>query len=291
MPVMDNSLISGGGRFSPSPNAAMANVMDSGQLGFGPLYINLDGNTPLVLPPLVVTVLRVPTFFTYLKYGPEVFKALFETHMTSMDGVNLSYTMETDGTIVGRDGQMMNAPTKQTRSQLAPSCTWGEKNGNVVYNFGRTWMNAIRDPDTQTSTMAGIIASGNTLPPHVASMYSADILLTQYDMTYRPENILDAMVLTNFFPTDIGETGYQMNIQEGPRRPDRTFNFTCVTQHNNNTLNVAKAVATLMNMHRINFQDAFPAAEAIESNVRGMGSEYLASEYMNNFTNTNGLVS
>lgn len=291
MPIMDGSLISGGGRFGPSPNAPIANVVDGGQLGFGPLLINLDANTPLVLPPLVVTVLHVPTFFTYIPSGPQIFKSLFETHMTTMDGVDLTYSMETDGTPVGRDGQQMMVPTKQTRSQLTPTCTWSEKIGNVIYNFGRTWMNAIRDPDTQASSMAGIIASGNALPPHVASMYSADILLTQFDSTYRPENIIDAICLTNFMPTDIGPTGYSMSVVDGPRRPDRTFSFTCVAQHNNNTVNVAKSVATLTNLHRINFQDAYPLATSIESNISGMGAEYLAANYMNNFTNNNGIVS
>jgi hypothetical protein len=290
MPIMDGSLISGGGQFAPSPNAQIANVIDGGQLGFGPLLINLDANTPLVLPPLVLTVLHVPTFFTYIPSGPQIFKALFETHMTSMDGIDLTYTMENDGTPVGRDGQQMMVPTKQTRSQLTPTATWAEKIGNVVWNFGRTWMNAIRDPDTQASSMAGIIASGNALPPHVASMYTADILLTQYDMTYRPENIIDAIALTNFMPTDIGGTGYQLNIPDGPHRPDRTFSFTCVAQQNNNTINVAKSVATLNNLHRINFQDAFPLAESIESSIQGMGAEYLAANYMNNFNNNNGLV-
>lgn len=290
MSVMNNSLISGGGRFGPSPNSVVANVMDGGQLAFGPLLRNLDANTPLVLPPLQLVVTHVPTFFTYLDMGPEIFKALFETHLVSMDGLGITYTMETDGTPVGRDGQMMMVPTKQTRTQLSPTATWPEKIGNVVYNFGRTWMNGIRDVDTQASSMAGIIASGNTLPPHVASMYSADFMFIQYDPTYRPENIIDAFAMTNVFPTDIGETGYQLNAIES-NRPDRTFTFTGVVQHNNNTVTIAKQLASLTNLHTINYQDAHPIAESVESAVRGMGAEYLASNFMHNFTNTNGFVS
>lgn len=290
MPTMDNSLIAGGGRFGPSANAYIANVTDGGQQAFGPLLRNLDANTPTVFLPLQLVVTHVPTFFTYLDNGPEIFKALFETHLISMDGLDITYTMETDGTPVGRDGQQMLVPTRHTRSQLTPTATWAEKIGNVVFNFGRTWMNAIRDVDTQASSMAGIISSGSTLPPHVASMYSADFMFIQYDTTYRPENIIDAFALTNVFPTDIGGTNYQLNTIE-THRPDRTFTLSGIVQHNNNSVNIAKQLAALTNLHTINFQDAHPIAESIERAVSGMGAEYLAANFMANFTNNNGFVS
>lgn len=282
MAVMDSSLITTGGRLAPTRNSYIANVRDGGQLGFGPLLKNLDANTPPVFLPMQLIVTHVPTIFQHIDNGPEIFKALFETHLVSMEGLDFSYAMEVDGTPVGRDGQIMNVPTKQTRSQVSPVGMWPEKIGNVVYNMGRFWMNAMHDVDTQASSLAGVISSGTTLPPHVASMYAADLMLIQFDTTYRPENIIDAFAITNFFPTDIGAPGYALNVTES-HRPDRSFTFTGIVQHNSNTVAVAKTLARLTNVHTINFADATPIAESIESAVAGEGNEYIVSEYLSQF--------
>ncbi len=289
MAQMSNSLIANGGAFAASPSSYIANLRDSGQLGFGPLLANLDANTPPVFLPLQLVVTHVPTIFNYIENGAAIFKALFETHLVSLEGIDFAYSMEVDGTPVGRDGQMQNVPTKQVRSQISPTALWPEKIGNVVYNFGRVWMNAMHDIDTQAASMAGIIPSGTTLPPLVASMYAADIMLIQYDSTYRPENIIDAFALTNFFPTEIGAPGYQLNALEA-RRPDRNFTFTCIVQHNNNTVNVAKSLATLTNLHLVNYQDALPIARGIEAQLEGEGMQYQAAEYLSQFTNLDGNV-
>lgn len=290
MARFDAGLIANGGRFGSTDTSYIANIPDGGQLGFGPLLQNLDANTPPVFLPVQIVVTHVPTFFTYIPDGPKIFKSLFETHMVSMDGLDPTYTMDVDGTPVGRDSQMQNAPTKQVRSQITPTCMWPEKIGNVVWNFGRLWMNMIHDIDTQASSLAGLVSAGTVLPPHVASMYSADILVIQYDTTMRPENIIMAQHLTNFFPTDIGTPGYQMNVTE-THRPDRTFTFTCVVQDNNNTIATAKTVAALTNLHTINYQDANPIATTIESNLANMGQAYQVSEWLSQFQNNNGTIS
>lgn len=289
MARMNNSLIANGGRFGPSPNSFIANIEDGGQLGFGPLLKNLDANTPVVHLPLQLVVTHVPTIFNYIPGGVEIFKALFETHLVSMEGLDFAYSMETDGTPVGRDGQQQMVPTKQVRSQISPTANWPEKIGNVVYNMGRVWMNAMHDVDTQASSMAGIIPAGTTLPPLVASMYSADIMLIQYDSTYRPENIIDAFALTNFFPTEIGSPGYSLNATE-TSMPQRSFTFSCIVQHNNNTVAVAKNLATLTNLHRVNYQDAHPIAQSIESELQGTGMESQVANYLSQFRNQNGTI-
>lgn len=287
MPQMSGAILASGGKFGAGDNAYIANVADGGQLGFGPNLPNLDANTPPVFLPLQLIVTHVPTFFKYIPRGVEIFKALFETHLVSLEGLDFSYSMEIDGTPVGRDGQLQNVPTKQVRSQISPTAMWPEKIGNTVFNFGRVWMDAMHDVDTQASSMAGIIPAGTTLPPLVASMYAADIMLIQYDSTYRPENIIDAVALTNFFPTEIGSPGYQLNAVE-THRPDRNFTFTCITQHNRNTVAVAKSIATLLQLHRVNYQEALPIARQIESEISGEGMEYNLQKYLSQFRNIDG---
>lgn len=289
MPVMDNSLIAGGGAFATTPTSYTANVADSGQLGFGPVLPNLDGNTPQVYLPLQFVVTHVPGMFNYIPGASAFFKALFETHMVSMEGLDFQYAMENEGTPVGRDGQMMNVPTRHTRSQITPTATWGEKIGNPVFNMHHVWANGMHDVDTQAASLAGIVASGTTLPPHVASMYAADILAIQYDTTMRPENIIDAFWMTNVFPTDYGSPGYQYNAIE-THRPDRTVTYHTVVQHNHNTVAVAKQVAGLLNLHAINYQDANPIARQIDSQLSGQGLQAQVANILSGFSNLDGNV-
>ena len=306
MPVMSNSLIANGGAFAPSPDGYIANLQDSGQLAFGPLLPNIDGNTPPVFLPMQLFVLHVPTVFNYIPNGTQIFKAIFETHLQSMDGIDIAYAMDVEGTNVGRDGQQMMVPTRQTRSQITPTCTWSEKIGNAIWNFGRLWFNIMHDPDTQAATMAAILQgtstgsttstastsgslSAATIPPLVASMYTADIMLVQYSSDYQPQNIMDAVALTNFFPSDIGATQYHLNPTES-HKIDRTFTFQCLVQHNANTIAVARSLALAANLHTVNYQDATPIAQSIDSQLSGEGLDYLTSTYLNNFQNLNGTV-
>lgn len=289
MPQMSGAIQANAGPFAASPSSFIANIAEGGQLGFGPLLPNLDANTPPVFLPLQLIVTHVPTLFKYIPNGIEIFKALFETHLQSMDGLDFSYSMDVDGTPVGRDGQVQNVPTKQTRSQISPTAMWPEKIGNVVFNFGRLWMDAMHDVDTQASSMAGIIPQGTILPPMVTSMYAADLMFIQYDSTYRPENIIDAFAVTNFFPTDIGSPGYQLNVTE-TTRPDRSFTFTGIVQHNRNTINIAKSLARLTNLHQINYQEALPITESIESELEGEGMSRQVSDYLSQFRNMDGEI-
>ena len=289
MPVMPSSLIANGGRFGSTPTSPIANIREGGQLGFGPNLPNLDANTPLVLLPLQIVVTHVPGIFNYIPNGVEIFKAIFETNMLSMEGLDFSYSMEVEGTPVGRDGQMQNVPMRQVRSQISPTATFPERIGQLIFNTGKFWFDMMHDVDTQAASMAGVVPGGVTLPPMVASMYSADIMGIQYDTTYRPENIVGAFFMTNFFPTEIGSPDYRFNVNES-HRPDRTFTFTTVVQHNRNVTAAAKAIARLTNLHLVNYQDALPIATDIEAQLQGEGTQHLVSEYLSKFKNLDGNI-
>lgn len=284
MAAMDNALNPNGGRFAPLPDQYAANIIDSGQLGFGPMLRNLDGNTPPVFTSMEVIVTHVPEIFRMVPNGAAFFKAWLELNLVSMDGVDPTYSMDVEGVQVGRDGQQMMVPMKQTRAQLTPSTLTNEKVGNVIWNAGRFWFDNMRHIDTQHATLAALVASGATFPPHVMSMYAADIMLIQHDTTRRPENIIDAMWLTNFFPTDIGSPGYQVNVAE-VHRPDRTFTYTCVMQQNANTKAMARRLASITQLHTVDFDYATPLGDGLDPGLENMGQAYQASTWLSNFTN------
>lgn len=282
MARMKNSLITGGGRFGPTDDSYIANIEDGGQNGFGPLLKNLDAATPPVWLPAQIVVIRAPTVFEYIPNGVRFFKALFETHCISMTGLDVQHSMETDGTPVGKDGQQLLVPTKHVRTQISPNGTWAEKIGNVVWNTFLFWMNAMHDIDTQAASLAGLVPRSTILPPHVLSMWSADLLIIQHDGTYRPENVQAAMALTNFFPTDIGSPDIQFNVTE-THRPDRSVTFSTLVQMNNNVMALARTVANMIRLNQVNYQDADAIAESVDAKLANMGQAYHVSQYLDRF--------
>lgn len=247
------------------PTASIAgNVILGGQLGFGNNLPNIDAATPLVLRPIVPIITHVPTMFT--NYAPNlalILKGLVETQTRSIDGIDLQYTIDPGTTPAGQDGQELNVPTNAKRAQVNPQFVLPELGGNLVWNFFRTWMRMIKDPDTQASSLAGLIG-GSILTPHVLSMYTMDMLFIQYDTTLQPQNIIDGYFITSMWPNDIGTAGFKKQIGQS-EVVERTIAFHGVLQHNDNTRSVAQNIAQLLQLHTIDYNYATPIATSIEN--------------------------
>lgn len=289
MAVMNGSLIPNAGQLGALTESYIANLESGGQNGFGPVLPNLDASTPQVYKPLQFFVTHVPTLFEAIPNGTNYFKALFETHLVSMDGLDYTSTMETSGTPIGRDSQEQHVPVRQNISQITPTCNWAEKLGSPIFKMLRIWMDAMSDRDTQAASMPNLIASTTQMPPHVASMYAADILGVQYDTTYRSGNVVGGFFMTNFFPTDIGSPGYQYNTIEA-RRIDRSATFHCVVQDNNNTIAMARDIAAVYNLHTVRPMDALPVAQSIDSQIQGEGLQYVVEQVFSKYQNLDGVL-
>lgn len=240
-----------------SNNKYAANIKLGGQNGFVKHLELLDASTPLVLRQVTPIVASVPTLFKYMEDGPFIFKAVMESFMTNLSGIDFSYTLDTSQAVNGNDGQPLDAPTDAKRTTISPSGTWPEIVGNVFFNFFRTWMGLIKSADTAASSAAGLISPDIELPPHTISSYACDLLLIQYDTTLRPDNIVDGFIITNMFPKTSGNFGLQKEMGTSIR-PDRTIDFTGIIQHNNNTRLIARNVASVLNLHRIDPDNAPP---------------------------------
>ena len=257
------------------PNTAYGpgvNVNIGGQLGYGNNLPNIDAATPLVMRPIVPIITHAPTMFT--QYAPDmatILKALIETQSRSIDGIDVQYTIDPGTTPAGQDGQELNVPTNAKRAQVNPQFTLPELSGNLVWNFFRIWQRMIKDPDTQASSLAGLVPNivGN-LPPHVLSMFTMDVLFIQYDTTMRPENIIDGYFITSMWPNDIGPAGYKKQIGASEVL-ERTIAFHGVLQHNDNTRAVAQNVASLLQLHKIDYNFSTPVATGIDNAIENAG--------------------
>lgn len=249
-----------------APNQLVSNLARSGQLGTGIRFTKLDGATPAVLSPVVIVVLSMPSMMDQYPKLQEMLMAMIETHAKSITGIDFGYTLETQDTIVGHDGQTMKVPTKTTRSAVNPTMTIQEYPGFPVYNAFRQWMRLIKDPDTGFSALPAELMGnqnldeqklGESIPAWYMSSYSASWVCIQYDPSGLPDRIYDAAIYTNVFPTEIGEIGFERTIGTHQLK-ERSINFSAIVQHNDNTRELGYRVAQYLALHKINYNYALP---------------------------------
>lgn len=241
--------------------ALVSNLTQSGQLGTGIKFTKLDGATPAVFNPVVCIVLNTPSMWDKFPKLQEMLRAIVETHAKTISGIDFGYTLETTDTPVGHDGQTLKVPTRTTRGAVNPSITVPEYPGMPVYNLFKQWIFDIQHPDTNASALpANVGNSGlnsSDIPGWFMSAYSMSMICIQYDPSGLPDRIYDACVITNMFPTEIGEIGFERSI--GQTKPmERSINFSGLVQHNEMTKALGISVAKMLNMHKVNYNFALP---------------------------------
>lgn len=255
-----------------SSNALASNLTQSGQLGIGVKFTKLDGATPAVFNPVVCIVLNTPSMWDKYPKLQEMLRAIVETHAKTISGIDFGYTLETTDTPVGHDGQTLKVPTRTTRGAVNPSITVPEYPGMPVYNLFKQWIFDIQHPDTNASALPANIGDtarlqDSDIPGWFMSAYSMSMICIQYDPSGLPDRIYDACVITNMFPTEIGEIGFERSI--GQTKPmERSINFSGLVQHNEMTKALGISVAKMLNMHKVNYNFALPGlAGSTEASV------------------------
>ena len=250
-----------------------SNITYSGQVGSGIRFTKLDGATPAVFNPTVIVVLNTPSMWERFPKAQAMLRAIIETHATSVTNIDFGYTLETAETVVGHDGQTLKVPTRTTRSSVEPSIEVPEYPGMPVYNLFKQWMFDIQHPDTNASVLPSkMLANGGDtfninsamsannftdMPGWYVSAYSMSIAIIQYDPSGLPDRIYDAAIITNMFPTSIGDVGFNRQIGTTEMKP-RTIQFTGLIQHNEMTKALGVNIAKMLSMHKVDYDFALP---------------------------------
>lgn len=279
MPVMTTPFITQAGLLG---STKVANIVDAAQMGVGSHLPNLDGAMPTTFGPAVIVVTHAPKILQLVKSGEALFKALIERHAKSVDGIDFGYQMEDATTVIGHDKQEIHVPTAASRTPINPSFTFDEVNGNLVWNFFRTWLWLIRDPDTQTSGATTLQGSAD-IDVSLMSSYAADLCVIQYDSTGMPDNIIDAFFITGFWPQETGLLGVKREMGSVETQT-RTIPFHGVVQHNARTRRVGIDIATVLSYHSVNYNNATPITTAIESRITSEGVQKELAAISSEFT-------
>lgn len=260
-----------------SPNNMVANLARSGQLGTGIRFTKLDAATPAVFNPCVIVMLTAPSMWDRWPKLQETLRAVVETHAKSWTGIDFGYSLETQDTPVGHDGQTLKVPTRSLRKGVDPSLTVPEYTGNPIYNLFSTWIKDIQHPDTNASILPSNISDTSDIPAWFMSAYSMSIAVIQYDPTGLPDRIIDGAVIANMFPTDIGDIGFERTIGTS-KLMERQISFTGLVQHNENTRELCFRLAETLSLHKANYNFALPGLgasvdpdSAIQTELRQFG--------------------
>lgn len=281
MTAMTNALLAneaanlGAARF-----ANVANIQEGGQLGIGPRILQIDAATPLVLNPAIIVLLSAPTMWDKYESAKKTLKALFEMHAKSVSGIDFGYTLNFSDILVGHDGQHMSMPTSSTRTAAAPSFTWPEIYGNVVWNLHYKWITEIQHPDTQMSQLSAAFDEGE-VPAWLMSTFSASFIAIQPDPTGIPDRIIDAAVYTAVIPTETGNLGLKRDIGS-TESPERSIAYKALVQHNDNTRELGRLVLQSMNAHKPDFQRA-TTYSAVDTGLQGTGVDKEVQDALRDF--------
>lgn len=281
MGTFKESLINGIENITTGPGT-VNNIMEGGQLGLGSRLPNIDAATPLVFPSVVPVITHVPTMFYQVDKMPELLKALVEQHTKTIDGVDFGYTVEEGDGYTLTDGQDVKVPLRGKRAAISPTMTLQEIQGNIVFNFMKTWMSMLSHPDTGFSKLSSFIGSED-IDPFVFSYFSMDLLLIQFDITMLPKNIIDAVFVTCMWPKGAGNIGIKKEVGTSTTQ-ERSLEFNGILQHNYNTYRAGQIIAEMLSLHKANFDYAVPIATDLDSEVKDLGISNEISEIMKDFT-------
>lgn len=235
-------------------NTNMANLAVPGPYGIATQTRFIDASAPLVLEPVVPIVLKTPTMYDPYTDLQMAIKNIIETHATTISGIDHQLTLEVASRVAGNDGQNLETPTQTKRSAVSPSFVIPEVYGNHVGKIMNQWVMDINHPDSNIA-----FSRFSNPPPFIPSAYSMSVLFIQFDPTHRPENIIDAILISNMFPKDPGGGfGFEKSIGAA-KTPERTIQFSGIAQSNKAIFNLAVQLASELQLHKANL-DLLPSA-------------------------------
>lgn len=283
MPVLTNSLLNDVDYFAGMQGKTYANIAKGSQVELGASMPKIDAVTPLVLPNAQIVVTHTPTMFDNIPNANSILCALIQKWHESVTGIDPTINMSTvDGPKL-QNRQTMKMPGVMSYSDLTPTFVFKEVVGGLILYFFEMWVKMLGHIDTGFSSLASIFQS-DTIPPFTYSYFSMDIAVIQPDITLTPENIIDGYFITCMFPTTIGTLGIKRERGGDPVLPERSIEFTGVLQRNNNTYKVCQNIMELLQMHKVDFDNAVPLTDKISDKLTDISVqneiETLKSEFI-----------
>jgi hypothetical protein len=246
------------------------NLGEGGQQGAMVAPHQWLSSAPHVRQPLVAVLVAAPglmEFATDKAAQIASLKALIELMPQTIEGLNATVTWEFSENLVGKSGEMLEAPINSLRERSVPVFTWPEKFGYAIAKYWRKFgQDYVRHPDLGRpaiiSEQAYIDAGSPAILPDMQS-FSVLFFEPNESMTA----VTNAWLCTNMMPKTSGEIIGRKAMGEANEVPEQSVEFTALTMVGKAVDSQAQLYLDSINLNDLDPSRLKPFSEGIDPGV------------------------
>lgn len=228
MARLNDSLLNGRA-YNRGTTHPVLNAAYGGTHGWSPDLREWVNNAAYVQRNTIAILLEAPAFFQLLtdsNIWVSTLRAMVELHPRTIEGLNMSLTVDTQGTPVGGAGEEQDEFVNVTRQRSNPVFTYNDKYGRPFQRFLEYWITyGLMDP---ASKVANIGTLANYPTDMLPDRYAMTCLFIEPDPTHR--QVLKSWLCTNMFPKGTGDITGRRDLTSAMALPDLSIEFTALTQ-------------------------------------------------------------
>jgi hypothetical protein len=255
------------------------NLSDDGPNGLisNPSKWNSFGN--YIPNNLLAFLLKAPTGFQYMDdpiYAVRALKTLIETMPISIGGIDVSVNLETDGPLIGNDGQKFESATKSTREISEPNFTWVERKNLTITKYWTSFItDLISDPDTQLPAIISSAKFRAAQSPTILPDFNTFVtLFVEPDNTLT--RVVSAALSANMMPKNGGPIKLSKELGGIGAIVDVPIPFTAYTKYNAAVMNLAQQMLNSLKIENMRPMDLLPAVSGVDVKVSDINSGLAA---------------
>src|ERR1700752_3607841 len=223
-----------------------------GQGGYANDLTQWLNNQAYVSKQVFAIVMEAPSFFNLMNppnKWVEILRALFETHVKTIEGLHSGIEYDFDEHPVGGAGEVQHEVVNARRTQSVPVITVIDKVGLPFQNFLRCWgQYGMMDPDTKYALASNL---DNTPPgPWTAEKYTATVLFIEPDAAHK--RVVKAWLCTNMMPKSNGDEDGRRDLTASGEILTLSIEFTAITQTGVGVKALAQSLLDLLNRTNAN---------------------------------------
>lgn len=228
MARLNESLLNGRA-FNRGTSQPVLNPIYGGMHGYSPDLREWVNNAAYVQRNIIALLIEAPAFFQMLSDSniwTSTLRAMVELHPRTIEGLNMTLTVDTQGTPVGGAGEEQDEVINVTRQRSNPIFTYNDKYGRPFQRFLEYWITyGLMDP---ASKVANIGTLANYPTDMLPDRYAMTCLFIEPDPTHR--KVMKSWLCTNMFPKGTGDITGRRDLTSAMALPDLSVDFTALTQ-------------------------------------------------------------
>ena len=233
-------------------NQPMIDPTFGGQLGYAPNIAQWVSNQAYVKRQVIVVLLEAPKFFQYMPEPQkwiDTLKAMMETHIRTLEGLNAGIKLEFDEHPVGGGGEMQQEIIDSKRDRSEVTITVVDKYGMPFQTFLHQYIQyGAMDPDTKYALINTL--SGDKPTDMLADMYTFSTLYMEPDPAHR--KVVKSWVAVNQMFKGTGDITGKRDLTTALEISTLNLELTGIYQFNLGTNQFAQTVLDGINMTNAN---------------------------------------